>query len=167
MSSQIPSDCGAGKWNDLEQPPGVTEGLHLPLGPGIQRLFCLTYCLSLSPGWPISGGALVCPVQEPGHWGTAGLDLDPGGHRIPGSLWPSGRNALKGSGGGRWPQRAGLGPCPPPWSSEWPGTWHSWTRHAWRPWPTPAPLWAVPAYSCGTGWLLVVGAAGPATPAPS
>lgn len=134
-------------------------------GRGDPDTFLPDLCASVyPPGWPLSCGALFSPVEEPGHWETAGLDLDPGGHRIPGSLWPAGRNALKGSGGGRWPQQAGLRPCPPPWSSEWLGTWHSWTRHAWRPWPTPAPLWAVFAFSCGTGWLLVLGTADPATP---
>ena len=90
---------------EVDPPPPVACRGHRRVasstGRGDPETFLPDLCASVyPPSWPISRGTLFGPVEEPGHWGTAGLDLDPGGHRIPGSLWPAGRNALKGSGEG-------------------------------------------------------------------
>lgn len=154
LRSEIPSISGRLELGQGMAPTSLLghKGSHLSLGGEPQRPLCLAHVSQFTPLTALrSRRALFSPAEGPGHWGTAGPDLD---REATAFLVVCGLRAGMCCRGGRWPQRLGLGLCPLPWFSEPLGTWPSWTWHAWHPGPAPA-------HSCRTGPLLQVGSAAP------
>lgn len=155
LRSEIPSISGRLELGQGMAPTSLLghKGSHLFTGRGAPETIVPGPCVSVYPPLTAlrSRRALFSPAEGPGHWETAGPDLD---REATAFLVVCGQRDGMFCQGGRWPQRLGLGLCPLPWFSEPLGMWPSWTWHAWHPGPAPA-------HACRTGPLLQVGSAAP------